>query len=153
LSRFPDLDISAIDASAILEIAAQKVRALIFAPLSEQGISQARYWVLMCLSLEEQLGNEPPSPSVIADCLNVTRATMTQLLDGLEHEGLVERRPVGNDRRAQAIHLTEDGRTLFERLVPPVAAQVAHVFAPLTLAERQTLIELLSKLAAQDAAR
>ncbi len=153
LSRFPDLDISAIDTLAVLENATRKIRSLTFAPLGERGISRARYWVLMCLCMEEQMGNERPSPSAIATCLNVSRATMTQVLDGLEREGLVVRRPAGNDRRAQAIHLTADGETRLEALVPPLAAQVAKALAPLTLDERRTLIELLMKLAANDAAR
>jgi len=95
------------------------------------------------------LGNEAPSPSGIAESLGVTRATVTQLLDGLEHDRMVERRNVGHDRRAQAIYLTEEGRHLFDKIVPSIACNVAKVFAPLTPVERQTLLGLISKLAAQ----
>jgi DNA-binding MarR family transcriptional regulator len=149
LARFPNLDVSAIDCAAMLEDTADKVMTHTFGPLDKQGISRARFSVLLYLSLEEELGNEPPGPSAIAENLNVTRATMTDLLDGLERDGHVERRAVDNDRRAQAIHLTHKGRTLFERLVPPLSGTIAHVFEPLTPAERETLIELLTKLTMQ----
>ncbi len=150
LARYPDLDVSAIETGAVLEHTAEVITALSFAPLSEHGISRGRFRVMVYLSMEEMLGNEAPSPSGIAENLNVTRATMTDLLDGLEREGIVERRLVGRDRRAQAIHLTDEGRRLFDKLVPPLAERIAQIFAPMTPEERQTLIGLLSKLAAHN---
>src|SRR5579871_4944946 len=152
LARFPDLDVSAIETGAVLEHTAEVITALSFAPLSEHGISRGRFRVMMYLALEEMIGNEPPSPSGIAESLGVTRATMTELLDGLERDGIVERRQVGYDRRAQAIHTTDEGRRLFDKLIPPLAHKIAQIFAPMTPGERQTLISLLSKLAEHNAA-
>lgn len=152
LSRFPNLDVSAVQASTTLEYTSETITALTFEPLEEYGISRSRFRVIMFLSLQEMMHNEPPGPSVIAENLSVTRATMTDLLDGLERDGIVERRLVGRDRRAQAIHLTDAGRQLFDKVIPPLAEKVAQLFAPLTLGERQTLIALLSKLIAQNEA-
>jgi DNA-binding MarR family transcriptional regulator len=44
----------------------------------------------------------------LADLLNVTPRTITTLVDGLEEEGLVRRRPDPTDRRATVVELTCD---------------------------------------------
>jgi DNA-binding MarR family transcriptional regulator len=77
---------------------------------------------------------------------------VTQLLDGSERDRLIERRDVVHDRRLQAIYLTEEGRRLFNDLVPPISRNLVRFFAPLSPAERQTLIILLAKLAPQNPA-
>ncbi len=148
--RFPNLDAAAIETHATLESTAGIVNEITFAPLENHGISRGRFNVMMYLSMEELMGNETPSPSDIADSLGVTRATVTQLLDGLERDGLAERRNVGHDRRAQAIHLTDAGRRLFDELIPPISRNIARIFAPLTAAERQTLTKLLAKLTSKN---
>src|SRR5436305_1586442 len=89
LSRFPNLDVSAVQASATLEHTSETITALTFAPLEEFGISRSRFRVIMFLSIQEMTRNEPPGPSMIAENLSVTRATMTALLDGLERDGIV----------------------------------------------------------------
>jgi DNA-binding MarR family transcriptional regulator len=152
LARFPELDISAIETQVALEHTAEIATAFVFTPLEEHGISRGRFQIMMYVTMEEMVGNEPPSPSGIADSLGVTRATITQLLDGLERDQLVERRDVRNDRRAQAIHLTEKGRRLFDELVPSISCRIARFCSPLSPSERQTLRKLLTKLAKQDPA-
>jgi DNA-binding MarR family transcriptional regulator len=149
LEQFPELDISAIEAHAALDHTVDIINGSVFAPLQEYGISRGRFNILMHLSIEEMLSNEAPSPSGIAENLGVTRATMTQLLDGLEHDQMIERRNVGHDRRAQAIYLTDEGRRLFSQIIPSISRNIAQIFAPLTPVERQTLIGLLSKLTGQ----
>ena len=149
LERFPEIDISAIEAHAALDHTVDIINGSVFAPLQEFGISRGRWNILMYLSIEEMLGNDAPSPSGIADGLGVTRATMTQLLDGLEHDQNIERRNVGHDRRAQAIFLTDEGRHLFNQIIPSISRKIAQIFAPLTPVERQTMIGLLSKLTEQ----
>src|SRR5579883_3098441 len=83
LARFPGLDAGAIEASTTLEYTSENITALTFAPLDAYGISRSRFRVILYLTLEEMMGNEPPSPSGIAESLGVTRATMTDMLDGL----------------------------------------------------------------------
>lgn len=152
LARFPNLDVGATEVVTNLEYTAEIITALLFTPLEEYAISRSRFRVILYLTLMEMMGNEPPSPSGIADNLGVTRATMTDLLDGLERDGTIERRNVGRDRRAQAIHLTDAGRALFDKLVAPLTSKVTQVVASLTPDERQTLVALLKKLAAANGA-
>lgn len=59
----------------------------------------------------------------LAESLGIEGPSLVRLLDSLESQGLIERREDGADRRAKAVHLTEDGRTLVEG-IRGVAAEV-----------------------------
>jgi DNA-binding MarR family transcriptional regulator len=74
---------------------------------------------------------------------------MVALVDELERQGLLERRPSPADRRAHALYLSGDGRRLLDRLMQVSADHEAQLCAGLTQAERHRLIDLLSRLAAK----
>ena len=59
----------------------------------------------------------------LAESLGIEGPSLVRLLDSLESQGLIERREDEADRRAKAVHLTEDGRTLVEG-IRGVAAEV-----------------------------
>lgn len=59
----------------------------------------------------------------LAESLGIEGPSLVRLLDTLETQGLIERREDEADRRAKAVHLTEDGRTLVEG-IRGVAAEV-----------------------------
>src|SRR3984957_10852088 len=65
------------------------------------------YQVLTASSLAE-----PRSQLELAHHLGVDRTVMTYLLDDLERDGLIERRPDPADRRARRIAVTERGAAL-----------------------------------------
>src|SRR5262245_32098375 len=48
--------------------------------------------------------------------LDLQPISLTRLLDGLAHNGLIERRPDPDDRRAKRLFLTPGARPLLERL-------------------------------------
>ena len=48
--------------------------------------------------------------SEIAAALGIKRANFVALVDGLQNRGLIERLSLETDRRANALHLTEQGR-------------------------------------------
>jgi DNA-binding MarR family transcriptional regulator len=83
----------------------------------------------------------------LIEIMDADKSTMVYLVDELESQGLVERRPDPSDRRAYAVHLTDAGRA---RLVEAgaVAARVETEFlSPLTARERAQLDALLRRLA------
>lgn len=82
------------------------------------GMTGARYTLLMTLyfSRENLLAQNEISRE-----LNVSRTNITNLIDGLERDGLVERVPNPADRRVSYAQLTEDGRAICERLMPTMA--------------------------------
>lgn len=54
--------------------------------------------------------------SMLSTALRVSNGNVTGIVDRLESEGLVERHPVKNDRRAILARLNEDGRRRFEEI-------------------------------------
>ncbi len=76
----------------------------------------------------------------LAAALLVTKGNVTQLLDGLEREGLIERR---RDGRSKRVYLTDRGRDLRQRAVAAQEAEIAREFAVLDRDAQQTLIGLL----------
>ncbi|WP_291041590.1 MarR family winged helix-turn-helix transcriptional regulator [Herbiconiux sp.] len=56
-----------------------------------------------------------PTQRQIADDLSVSRASVTQRLDGLRANGLVEVRPHPGDARARLVRLTTEGGALLDR--------------------------------------
>src|SRR5215472_7895111 len=89
------------------------------------------------------------SQQELAAKLGIHPSRLVALLDELERKGLVERRPNPNDRRQYSLHLTERGvQTLNE--VGQVARQHQEALcAALSPEERDTLGELLRKIADQ----
>lgn len=75
------------------------------------GISRAQWGVLMRLHLNEGLNQAD-----LAEILDLQPITLTRLLDGLAANGLIERKPDPNDRRANRLYLTPAALPLLERL-------------------------------------
>jgi DNA-binding MarR family transcriptional regulator len=78
--------------------------------------------------------------------LMVTSGNVTGLIDAMQAEGLVERRPHPTDRRSTLIGMTEDGRALFGRMAPAHAGWIEEMMAGLAHSEVATLLRLLGRL-------
>jgi MarR family 2-MHQ and catechol resistance regulon transcriptional repressor len=77
---------------------------------------------------------------------------VTYLVDRLERNGLVERRPCKTDRRARYAALTAKGEEMIGRIFPAHAAALERAVAGLDVAEQEQAIELLRKLGLSAAA-
>lgn len=86
----------------------------------------------------------PLSPTIIAERLIVTTASVTSLLDTLERRGLVERKPDPTDRRKLLVEITPDGAALVDRFLPEVVALQTAALAGLTEPQRRQLVKLLA---------
>lgn len=80
--------------------------------LADLGLSQARWLVLLHLARFDGL----PTQRELAASLAVEGPTLARLLDGLEQQGLVERRAVAGDRRAKQISLCAAARPLIAQI-------------------------------------
>ncbi len=96
-----------------LGAAARKIQRHYNSRLAEHGITIGQSFIL--LSLLERDGQNVKE---LADALLIDSSAITGLVDRLEKEDLVERRPDERDRRALRIHLTAKGSRLAETLVP-----------------------------------
>lgn len=79
----------------------------------------------------------------LARSLLVTKGNVTQLLDAMEADGLLERR---RDGRAKRIFLTEEGRCRRAEVVALQEAEIAVDLSALDEAEMHTLVRLLRKV-------
>ena len=109
--------------------------------LGEGGISYARMRLLGALH-----SGGPQIMSSISDELGVTRRNVTALVDALEEEGLVQRKPHPTDRRATIIELTEQGFETTNSMYEEHRAAVAALFADLSEEDRGELTRLLGSL-------
>jgi MarR family transcriptional regulator, transcriptional regulator for hemolysin len=75
------------------------------------GMTRAKWAVLARLDRFEGL-----KQAELAEMLDLQPISLTRLLDGLAENGLIERRPDPEDRRAKRLYLTPDARPLLERL-------------------------------------
>jgi len=75
------------------------------------GMTRAQWGVLVRLDRSEGL-----KQSELAELLDLQPITLTRLLDRLAENGLIERRPDPNDRRANRLFLTAAARPVLERL-------------------------------------
>ena len=81
----------------------------------------------------------------LASALDVTPRNVTTLVDGLEREGIVHRRPHPTDRRATVIELTDSAHGAVERSIEHEAA-IGELFEKLAPTDRATLIRLIGEL-------
>lgn len=112
--------------------------------LKKYGLSQGRFLILVVMNRQP---DRETTPSVLAEKIGVTRATMTGLIDGLEKDGLVIRSPHKDDRRKQSLRLTQMGKVVLEEVLPDYWSRIHNLMDGLTPTEMTTLIELLNKLA------
>ncbi|MDK9500513.1 MarR family transcriptional regulator [Streptomyces katrae] len=108
------------------------------------GLSTGRYRLLA--DLEDHGGEK--SPSQLAASLGVSRATVTGLVDGLEREGLVARRPSTEDGRGNVVILTARGADKLRDLAPEHFGRMQGLVAGLSPEERTTFLDLLSRVVA-----
>ncbi|MGY4707709.1 MarR family winged helix-turn-helix transcriptional regulator [Candidatus Bipolaricaulota sp. J31] len=109
-------------------------------PLRDVGISPPQ-----CALLDWIARNEGARLREIATGLGVTPPTVSVALRRLEELGLVERRPDPRDRRAVRFTLTPEGKALQRRAAGFKHRRARTLLAPLSPAERETLVRLLEK--------
>lgn len=82
----------------------------------------------------------------LSRALLVTAGNVTGLVDRAERDGVVERRPDPEDRRASRVWLTDRGRTLIKSVLPIHDRTVHELIAGLPREDRRELREVLGSL-------
>ncbi len=98
--------------------------------------------------LMAQLARSPNGLTMgeLSQRLMVTGGNVTGVTDTLERDGLVERLPMPNDRRARIVRLTPNGKALFDRMAAVHAGWVEELISGLGEPERRELYRLLGQL-------
>ena len=82
----------------------------------------------------------------LSRALLVTAGNVTGLVDRAERDGVVERRPDPDDRRASRVWLTDRGRALIKSVLPMHDKQVHEMLSGLPREDRRELRKLLGVL-------
>jgi DNA-binding MarR family transcriptional regulator len=110
------------------------------------GLRSSEMWTLYCIKKNTDLNFPGIKISEISTFLRVTSPSVTQLINSLEAQGLVERNIDTEDRRAVRIKITEKG----ERILRKAAKALHELFGGLVeyLGEKNTnlLADLLSQV-------
>ena len=108
--------------------------------LSDKAMTPQRLRILGCL--HEQ---GPRIMSELKDELGVSATNITALVDTLERDGLVIRKPHPRDRRATIVELAEGAKCESALGCAPYKARVAKLFSVLTEIERKEPLRILGK--------
>ncbi len=74
------------------------------------------------------------------------RSTLGSVIERLQAKQLIERKPAAEDKRVKLLHLTRSGATLLRDIMPSVDRAQVRMLRPLKLADRRTLMVLLTQL-------
>jgi DNA-binding MarR family transcriptional regulator len=105
----------------------------------EFGLSPPQLFALRTLDPDN-----PIPMSALAAALHCDNSNVTGLVDGLEAQGLVERRPGEHDRRVRMLVVTERGAAVRNRLVE-VVQEVPPELATLSAADQRALRDILRR--------
>jgi len=141
--RVPEADPQHVETYLHMLKASGDFLAALDSHFSRYNLSRGRFFVLMSMFHNE---GAPFTPGDIAERLDVSRATITGLLDGLEKERLVERRRFPGDRRKVDVYLTEEGQELLDEILPDHYRRVSALMGGLTRDEQEKLCGLLEKM-------
>jgi len=82
----------------------------------------------------------------LAQRAKLSPSAITEIVEGLERDGLVRRESDEEDRRAVRVALTADGRRHLQRFEHAAAAALRERLAPLTPVQRQRIQQAFSDL-------
>ena len=145
LDKMPWADVVALEANLAVMgtgMALGRAMARAIAPFGF-NLGPPRYAVVRVLYLAQE---ERLSLTEIGRRVGVTTTNVTNLIDGLERDGWVQRQASEADRRVTYVELTPEGRERCDQLIPATARFTSQLFAALSGEEKQTLIRTLQKL-------
>lgn len=109
--------------------------------IASHGLLLPHFSVLTTLD-----GLGPLAQHELADQLGLNRSHLVHYVDELENREAIRRERDPEDRRRQVVSLTPAGRTLLTQLRTPINEVQERFLAVLSEPERETLMELLTRL-------
>ena len=136
------MDLLQLQAAFTGELAAvnRKLRALVDDRARDMGLTLSRARLLMELAREDG-----PIQSDLAGLLDIEQPTLVRLLDGLERNGMIERRAVEGDRRARRVFLTEAARAQAQDILDFLAELRAGILQGIERDELEAALDVLRR--------
>jgi DNA-binding MarR family transcriptional regulator len=140
----PDVPVSSLRVSLPLRRALQHAESQRAQVLAKHGVSANTLDLLVAL----RRSGKPyvSTPSELARLLVLSSGGVSQRLERLEREGLVERRVSVADRRVVDVHLTDEGLAILDRLIDEYMAHEEQMLSGLTPRQAAQLGQLLVRL-------
>jgi DNA-binding MarR family transcriptional regulator len=140
---FPGMDLEMIGVFAQIMITLHHLPILMESYFKQMGMTRSRFMVLIQLYRRQ---DEGLSIREIRNFHKVRSATMTGIIDTLEHEGQIERLSDPIDRRKVIVRITGAGRELMEKFLPKHQENIKQMLKKFSHKERQDLLHHLKKL-------
>ena len=105
------------------------------------SLTKEQWTVLMQLWMKDGI-----SQQIIADATGKDKPSMTRLLDNLERDAYIQRRPDFKDRRLNLIFLTNKGLEMEKKVMPVAEAALAELTHGLTSQEINTMKDVFNKI-------
>jgi DNA-binding MarR family transcriptional regulator len=105
------------------------------------GLSMARAKLL-----DRLITQGPMRQQALADCFGFAPRSITDMVDGLERDGLAERLDDPGDRRAKLVRITAAGEVAVNAALRVRVKLIEHIFGVLSPADRVELARLLTAL-------
>jgi DNA-binding MarR family transcriptional regulator len=99
-----------------------------------------------CKALAYLERNEGVSQSKLAELTEIDPMTMVRILDRMEADGLVERRPDLSDRRARCLYLTPNSKPVLDEIWQIAEQIYSEIFAETSQAERDVFLDVLGRI-------
>ena len=140
----PEINPSAVIAMLGIKTAAEEIQQSILDVLAKDyQLSEGKFCALVVL---HQHGKEGVAPSQLAEKVGVTRATISNMLQRLKRDGIIELDPAKEDGRAKIARLTAKGAAFVEKILPAHYLRVTKLMERLDESEQRELIRLLHKM-------
>lgn len=141
-TRFPELEISALETWLSLMRVSGEVVAYLEDYLSDYSLSQRKFFILILLMRNPDGLNI----SQLAEKTGVSCPSITGLVERMKKAGLVTREENASDRRVMIVQITQVGDELLGKVLPDHYRRVSQLMSNLNVQERETLQQLLTKV-------
>ena len=105
------------------------------------GLTRAQWTVLFHLDR-----NEGATQATIAQLMDIQPITLARLIDRLEADGWVERRPHPTDRRARCLYLTDKVHPMLDSLQQISSTNRAEAVAGIPPEDFEHLLDMLERI-------
>jgi MarR family transcriptional regulator, transcriptional regulator for hemolysin len=117
-----------------------------YTQLFELRASDFALTLSQCKALIRLEKNEGVSQARLAELAEVDAMTMVRILDRMEADGLLERRPDPADRRARCLYLTSKAKPLLEQIWRLSDAIRAELFTGVAKSDRDVFMSVLERM-------
>ena len=125
----------------MLSDVARLIRTIFDRRVRDIGLTRAQWLVLTRVYRRPGV-----SQTDLAEMLEIDRASAGRMIDRMERNGWIERRPDRSDRRVNRLHLTDEARKVHAAMWAIAESTVDDALAQLSANEREQYTELTAKV-------